>query len=112
MWEVDWRSKDWILTQGLRCVTKEKLFLEASKWSLERRMGWETWSLERAASKSGISGGLERRRDKTVMPVPLGTALHQLYSVPPTVLILGSGVFDFGFWSDLDMVGEEKLRIY
>lgn len=27
---------------------------------------------------------LERRRVKTVTPVPKGTARHQLYSVPPT----------------------------
>lgn len=29
-------------------------------------------------------GGLEKSRAKTVTPVPPGTALHQLYSVPPT----------------------------
>lgn len=28
-------------------------------------------------------GGFERRRATTVMPVPPGTALHQLCSVPP-----------------------------
>lgn len=83
---------------------KEKVFLQVSKWSLERRMGWETWSLQRAASRSEISGGLERRRDKTVMPVPPGTALHQLYSVPPAGLTLGSGVLGVGFWSNSDIV--------
>lgn len=36
-------------------------------------------------------GGLVRRRARTVMPVPTGTALHQLYSVPPTGRALGSG---------------------
>lgn len=31
-----------------------------------------------------MSGGVVKWRAKTVMPVPPGTALHQLYSVPPT----------------------------
>ncbi len=39
---------------------------------------------------SEMFGGFERRRPRTVMPVPMGTALHQLYSVPPTVRTLGS----------------------
>ena len=32
----------------------------------------------------GRSGGFERRRPRTVVPVPPGAARHQLYSVPPT----------------------------
>lgn len=59
-----------------------------------------------------ISGGLERSRAKTVMPVPPGTALHQLYSVPPTVRALGSTAS--GFWglsSDmLSSLQKEKSR--
>lgn len=31
-----------------------------------------------------IFGALERRKASTVMPVPPGTARHQLVSVPPT----------------------------
>lgn len=32
----------------------------------------------------GISGGFERSKPRTVVPVPPGTARHQLCSVPPT----------------------------
>ena len=62
-----------------------------SKWSLERSIGWVDWSWCRAAWRDGISGGFARRRAKTVVPVPPGTALHQLYSVPPTGRDMGSG---------------------
>lgn len=62
----------------------EKVLVVVLKWSLERRIGWEFWRLWRAVWKDEISGGLERRTARTVVPVPVGTALHQLYSVPPT----------------------------
>lgn len=55
-------------------------------------MGWEFWRLWRAVWRFEKFGGLERRRARTVMPVPLGTALHQLSSVPPTGRVLGSGI--------------------
>lgn len=46
--------------------------------------------------------------DKTVMPVPPGTALHQPYSVPLTARTLGLGVLGSGFWvwvcSDSDIL--------
>lgn len=40
-------------------------------------------------------GCFESRRARTVMPVPVGTALHQLYSVPPTGRAMGSGASVF-----------------
>lgn len=36
-----------------------------------------------------MSGGFERRRARTVVPVPPGTDRHQPYSVPPTDRIMG-----------------------
>ena len=36
-------------------------------------------------------GGLQKRKPKTVTPVPPGTALHQLNSVLPTGRVLDSG---------------------
>lgn len=78
---------------------KENELAAASKWSLERRMAWEFWSLRRADWRVEICGGFERRRVSTVTPVPPGTALHQLYSVPPTGLDFGSGNSGVEFWS-------------
>lgn len=60
-------------------------------------MGCEFWSLWRAFWRRGICGGLERRRLRTVEPVPIGTALHQLNSVPPTGRVAGVG------WSRLSI---------
>lgn len=54
-----------------------------------------------------MSGGLERRRARTVVPVPMGTALHQLYSVPPTGRALGSSSGDRG---SPDMLVRERER--
>lgn len=87
-------------------VTKEKeVGTVGVWWILERRIGWEFWRLWRAVSRSEMFGSLERRRAKTVMPVPLGTALHQLYSVPPTGRALSSGGCGLGFWSDMSERG-------
>lgn len=64
----------------------------------------------RAVWRSGISEGFDRRSAKTVMPVPPGTALHQLYSVPPTGRAFGSGgVCGLDSWSGLDML-KKKIQ--
>lgn len=43
-----------------------------------------------------------------MMPVPPGTALHQLYSVPPTGRVAGSGSGWSGLWSDI--IDERKSK--
>lgn len=53
-------------------------------------MGWEIWSLRRAFWRNETPGDLEKRRARTVMPVPPGTARHQLSSVAPTARDWGS----------------------
>lgn len=75
-------------------VTKENSLAAALWWSLERRFGWEFWSLWRAFWRNDKVGSFERWRANTVVPVPPGTALHQLYSVPPTGRVFGSA----GLW--------------
>lgn len=65
-------------------MTKEKALAEGSNRSLERSIGWASWSLWMHVWRWERLGGLEKSRAKTVTPVPPGTALHQLYSVPPT----------------------------
>lgn len=45
-------------------------------------------------------GGLEKSRAKAVTPVPPGTALHQLYSVPPTERDIASGEDSVDIWGD------------
>lgn len=67
------------------------MLVEGVKRSLELRIGLDIWILWRAFCRSEMSGGFERRRARTVVPVPPGTDLHQLYSVPPTDRTLGSG---------------------
>lgn len=67
-------------------------------WSFERRRGWMVWSLWRADWRREKSGWFLRRRANTVMPVPPGTALHQLFSVPDTGRRCGGGG-----WSEFDM---------
>lgn len=37
-----------------------------------------------------MSGDFDKRRAKTVIPVPIGTALHQLCSVPPADRVFNS----------------------
>lgn len=39
-----------------------------------------------------MAGDLDKRTPRTVIPVPPGTAMHQLYSVPPTGRVLGWGI--------------------
>lgn len=82
---------------------KEKVLLVGSKRSLDRRRGWELWNLLKVFWRSERSGGLERMRVRTVMPVPVGTALHQLYSVPPAGRALGSSGSggEFEAWSPI-----------
>nr|GMD88409.1 hypothetical protein Iba_chr14cCG6750 [Ipomoea batatas] len=63
------------------------------QWSLELRIGWAICNFLRAFSRSGISIGFDKRIANTVIPVPPGTALHQLYSVPPTGRLLGCAAF-------------------
>lgn len=47
------------------------------------RIGLEFRSLLRAFWRTEMFGDFDKRRAKTVIPVPPGTALHQLYSVAP-----------------------------
>lgn len=49
---------------------------------VELRTGWEFWRPLRASWRFRNGRGLLRWRARTVMPVPVGTALYQLYSVP------------------------------
>jgi len=81
-------------------VIKEKVLVVELKRSLVRSRGREFCSLSRVAWRRWISGCFDKRRAKTVMPVPRGTDLHQLYSVAPTGRALGSGACGFGSnWS-------------
>ena len=72
------------MTKGEEEVTKENVFVAVLEWSLDLRIGWESWSFLRAVWRSETSSALEESRAKTAMPVPPGTALHQLCSVSPT----------------------------
>ena len=73
--------------------------------NLALRIGWKFWSLLMAFCRREISGALETRRARTPMPVPPGTARHQLYSVPPTHRPLGSTLEGLGrLWLWLDML--------
>lgn len=65
-------------------MRKEKSRRKGSWWILERRIGWRFWRVWREDWRWGISGGFERSKPRTVVPVPPGTARHQLCSVPPT----------------------------
>lgn len=87
---------------------KEKVFVVGLMCSLELRIGWEIWKLWRAVWRFEISGGFERRRDRTVMPVPPGMALHQLYSVTPRVRPLGSPGCALRSSSDMMCADREK----
>lgn len=89
-------------------MRKEKFLVVVWKWSLERMIGWAFWRFWREVRVVEISGGVERRRAMTVMPVPVGTALHQLYSVPPTVRVFGPATSGLGLSSD--MLARNKLR--
>ena len=90
MWDVDWRSNGWIWTRGFGGVMKWKVLVESSRWIFERRIGWEFWRSWRAFWRIEMFGGLEKRKPNTVIPVPPGTALHQLNSVPPTGRVVDS----------------------
>ena len=84
--EVAERSKDWTLRSEVDVVEKEKEDVLELKWREELRIGWVFWRLWRAFWRREGSGGLERRKPKTAVPVPPGTALHHVYSLPPTAL--------------------------
>uniref|UniRef100_A0A7C8YXI9 Uncharacterized protein n=1 Tax=Opuntia streptacantha TaxID=393608 RepID=A0A7C8YXI9_OPUST len=84
IWAVDWRSKCWRRRGGDGGMRREKVLLKESNWSLDLSMGWEVWSLWREFSRREKSGWFLVRRASTVIPVPPGTALHQLFSVPRT----------------------------
>lgn len=58
--------------------------VDGSKFSLARRIGWVIWSLVMEFWRRLKSGFRVTRMNNTVMPVPPDTALHQLFSVPPT----------------------------
>ncbi|MFS7903668.1 hypothetical protein Hanom_Chr01g00026721 [Helianthus anomalus] len=55
-------------------------------------MGWWDWSWWMRDWRWGRLGGLERSMAETVTPVPPGTALHQLCSVPPRGRDIVAGV--------------------
>lgn len=87
-----WRSG------GSEGVTNEKtLVADGSYRSFDRRIGWLIWSLLMVVCKRVVSIGLENKKAKMLMPVPLGTALHQLNSVPPTGREMAVG----GAWVDI-----------
>ena len=65
-------------------MRREKVLVEESNWSLDLSIGWLFWSFWREFSRREKSGWFFVRSDSTVMPVPPGTALHQLFSVPKT----------------------------
>jgi hypothetical protein len=88
--------------KGVRDVMKENVFVLLPEWSLDLRIGWEFWSLWRAFSRPEFRGSLDVRMAKTAMPVPPGTARHQLCSVPPTARPLGSTVSGLiNVWLDM-----------
>ena len=95
---MDKRSDGCIWRWGFGTVREENVWVVGVKWSLERRIGWEIWSLWRAFWRMDKSGGFERRRARTVMPVPPGTAFHQLCSVPPTGRRVGEDGCAAAFW--------------
>lgn len=73
-------------------VRKEKVFVCWRRVDL--RIGWEFWSLWSAVWRRCMFGGFEERNVMTATPVPPRAALHQLHSVPPTVLPLCSVMMD------------------
>lgn len=81
-------------------MNNKKVLVEGSDRSFERSIGWDCWSLWMEACRWDRSGGLEKSRDNAVTPVPPGTALHQLYSVPPTGRDLASGGDSVDIWCD------------
>lgn len=108
IWDVDERSNGRIWRLVVGGIRKEKFLVVVWKWSLERMIGWAFWRFWRVVWVVEISGGVERRRAMTVVPVPVGTALHQLYSVPPTVRVFVPATSGLGLSSD--MLASKKLK--
>ena len=78
---------------------KEIVFVVVLELSLDLRIGCEFWSLWIAVWRCEMFGALEERRASMAMPVPPGTAWHQLYLVPHNWSALG-----------LDTLGIEPLN--
>ena len=88
---------------------KEIVFVVVLELSLDLRIGCEFWSLWIAVWRCEMFGVLEERRASTAMPVPPGTALHQLYSVPPTGLPFGSTLWVLSLSIDM-LAGKNKCQ--
>ncbi|CAN0879484.1 hypothetical protein LINGRAHAP2_LOCUS13070, partial [Linum grandiflorum] len=74
-------------TKGLSAVTMVAAAGEEGLLrSLDRRMGWLVWRVWRAVWRAAEFGDLVVRNARTAVPVPPGTALDQLCSVPPSTL--------------------------
>lgn len=89
---------------------KEIVFVVVLELSRDLRIGCEFWSLWIAVWRCEMFGALEERRASTAMPVPPGTAWHQLYSVPPTGLPLGSTLWVLSLSIDM-LAGKNKCQL-